>query len=91
MHQKQNVSCKQEFFWTAAHKVYAVIYTLKWKSIDSYEVDVPRGDSSSTESILLGECKHFRHKQKIESWKETKFWKFSLGGLFCPVSLAPYR
>lgn len=56
-------------------KVYAAIYTLKWKSIDSCEMKIPRGDSDSTESILLRECKHFRHKQKplTESWRETEF------------------
>lgn len=74
-------------------KVYAAIYTLKCKSIDSYELKIPRRDSGSTESILLGKCKHFRHEQKplIESWRETEFQKLPLGGLFGPVSLAPYR
>lgn len=45
-------------------KVYAAIYTLRGKSIDSYEMKIPQGDSNSTESILLGRCKHFRHEQK---------------------------
>lgn len=74
-------------------KVYAVIYTLRGKSIDSYEMKIPQGDSGSTENILLGGVQTFQTRAKAvdPELKRIRVPKVPFGRLILSCILSTYR